>query len=454
MPSPPTTSDPVFAALLHLQNTICMAKTPEEFSYSVVNESLFLVSYRQAALWRMGENRGHIEAVSGLPFIEREAPYIQWLDGVFSYLSTKNYPHITPLNQSDLPESLSQHWDDWLPKQALWLPLILPSQNPEPEKDEIMGGLFLARQEPWREPEKQLLTQLGITMVPVWWGLLVRRKRWRRLWEKRPRLGKVLMVAILLATLALPVRQSVLAPAEIIALQPTIIRAPMDGVVDDFFVDPNQPVSPGQPLFALDATKLTNQLHITEKELEMAQAEYRRAIQKVLRDPNDKAKGAILKGRMDQHMADLTYIRQQLERLKVVAKRTGLAVFTDKNDWIGRPVKVGERIMMLANPKQVELEILLPVADAINLMPGTEIELFLAINPNHSYTAHIRSASYRANISPEGILAYRLRARLSNREQPPRLGLRGTAKIYGANVSLAYYILRRPLALARQLLGM
>ena len=431
-----------------------MASTPEELGYSAVNETIFLISYRQAALWRFGKGRGHIEAVSGLQIIEHEAPYIQWLDSVFTYLASQNHTHITSLTQSDLPKTISQYWNDWLPKHALWLPLTRPSQHASSEKTDKVGGLFLAREEPWHETDKQLLSQLGLIMVPVWWGLLVRRSRWRRLWEKRPRLGGVLMVALLSGVLVLPVRQSVLAPAEIIALNPAIIRAPLDGVVDRFFVEPNQPVIPGQPLFALDATKLNNQLQVTEKELEMAQAEYRRAIQKVLRDPQNQAKVAILKGRTEQQMADLTYIRQQLKRIKVMAGRRGLAVFTDKNDWIGKPVKIGERIMMLADPEQVEIEIRLPVADAVTLMPDTKIELFPAINPNHPYAATLRYASYRADLSPEGILAYRLKASLKNKKQPPRLGLRGTAKIYGKEVRLFYYLLRRPLAMARQLLGL
>lgn len=454
MPASPTSPDPVFAALLHLQSNMCLASTPEAFYYAAVNETLYLVSYHQAALWRFEHGRGHITAVSGLPTLEHDAPYSQWLHAVFTHLTTQHYTEITPLTPSDLPEALGQHWNDWLPQHALWLPLTLPSQHASAgSMEKTIGGFFLAREEPWQEPEKQLLTQLGLVMVPVWWSLLVRRNPWQRLWARRPRLGGWLMVAILVGLLAVPARQSVLAPAEIIALDSTVVRAPMDGVVDDFFVTPNQPVTPGQPLFTLDAAELENKLQVTEKQLETSQAEYRRAVQKVLRDPQEKARVAILKGRMEQQMADLTYIREQLKRIRVVAERTGLAVFTDQNDWIGRPVKIGERILMLADPEQVELEIRLPVADAITLTPGTDIELFLAIHPNHSYAATLRYASYRADFSPEGVLAYRLKASLTDPREPPRLGLRGTAKIYGEEVSLFYYLLRRPLAMARQLFG-
>jgi hypothetical protein len=38
--------------------------------------------------------------------------------------------------------------------------------------------------------------------------------------------------------------------------------------------------------------------------------------------------------------------------------------------------------------------------------------------------------------------------------RPPRIGLKGTAKIYGPRVTLFYYIMRRPLAALRQLVGL
>ena len=35
----------------------------------------------------------------------------------------------------------------------------------------------------------------------------------------------------------------------------------------------------------------------------------------------------------------------------------------------------------------------------------------------------------------------------------PRIGLRGTAKVYGSKVSLFYYLFRKPITFMRQLIG-
>lgn len=53
---------------------------------------------------------------------------------------------------------------------------------------------------------------------------------------------------------------------------------------------------------------------------------------------------------------------------------------------------------------------------------------------------------------PGGQLAYRLDARFD--EAPPRIGLRGTAKLFGERAPLALYLLRRPLAGLRQSVGL
>ena len=114
---------------------------------------------------------------------------------------------------------------------------------------------------------------------------------------------------------------------------------------------------------------------------------------------------------------------------------------------------MGERILVLADPNQVELEIHLPIADAINLRPGAEVRMFLNIHPGAPLAARIHYASYQAEVTTEGILAYRLKARFTNPAPLPRIGLRGTARIYHQRVRLFQLLARRPLAMARQWLG-
>lgn len=137
----------------------------------------------------------------------------------------------------------------------------------------------------------------------------------------------------------------------------------------------------------------------------------------------------------------------------MTAPRDGIAIFESVEDWVGRPLKVGERIMVIADPAAVELELRLPVADAIELEPGAAVQFFLNVAPQDPLAGVLSFSSYRATPAEDGALAYRLRARFADGVAPPRIGLKGTAKVMGEQVSLAYLLLRRPLAVLRRWVG-
>ncbi len=108
--------------------------------------------------------------------------------------------------------------------------------------------------------------------------------------------------------------------------------------------------------------------------------------------------------------------------------------------------------MVVADPQQAELRIDLAVADVLDFRQGAEIALFLDSDPLRRHQATLQRQAYAAQTIPGGQLAYRLDAEFS--ATPPRIGLRGTAKLYGARAPLALYLLRRPLAALRQTVGL
>jgi hypothetical protein len=262
------------------------------------------------------------------------------------------------------------------------------------------------------------------------------------------------VLLLCLATPFIPARLSVLAPAEVIPLEPTVVRAPLDGVVSEFHVSPNDPVAKGDLLFSLDDTTLRNRLLAARKALAVARAEYGKVSRKALSATKDKADLKILEKHVEEKAAAVSYVQELLDKTLVKADQEGIAVFSDVFDWLGRPVVTGEKILTLARPGRAELEIRLPVGDAINLNKGAEVLLFLNVDPDAPIGASLSFASYRPEMSPDGLLAYRLKARFPEGALPPRIGLKGTAKIYGDESSLFYLVMRRPLAAVRQRLGL
>ena len=136
----------------------------------------------------------------------------------------------------------------------------------------------------------------------------------------------------------------------------------------------------------------------------------------------------------------------------LLSDRDGVAVVDDPQAWKGRPVRVGERILSIADPTKVEITVMVPVKDAIVLEPGNEVRLFLDTNPLHSLRGSVQYVVYESTLNGEWP-AYKVTASLDSAEAAPRIGLRGTARIYGEDTTLFYYLLRRPITVARQWLG-
>jgi hypothetical protein len=436
------------STLVQLGKRARHAVTAQELAFIMVNESNALVSYRQAVLWRReARGRGHVVAISGSAAVERNAPITLWLNRALARFDAEDAALPRSLSAADLEGPLGEEWAEWLPAHAISVPLMTAPGR-------CLGVLLLARDQPFNEGERHILQELVDGYAHAWSGFLGgRRPSWLAgLWSGRRWIKFGLAIAAI-AAMWLPISLSALAPAEVVPLKPVIVRAPLDGVVDHFAVEPNQSVAEGQTVLELDPRAIQNKLEVAAKALAVAEAEYRQAAQEAVYDDKSRAKLAVLKGHMDQRRADVSYAQSLLSRIHVVASRGGLALFDDPNDWVGRPVTIGERLLEIADPAAAELEIWLPVADAISLEPGAPVEFFLNIAPGAPLRATLRQASYQASLSSANLLGYRLKATLDDTSSSPRIGLRGTAKIYGGKVTLFYYLARRPLAAARQFLG-
>ncbi|MCG8325717.1 MAG: HlyD family efflux transporter periplasmic adaptor subunit [Thiotrichales bacterium] len=268
--------------------------------------------------------------------------------------------------------------------------------------------------------------------------------------------GMVTMVflAILLLVMLLPVRLSALAPVVVVAKDPVIVSAPINGVIKEIHANPNTYVKAGNKLLTFDDTNLRNKFEVAEKTLAVCIAEYRKASQSAFGDSESKARLALLKTRVELSQAEVDFAQELLDQVDITAPLDGLLLYTDKDDWVGRPVSIGERIMEIANPDNIELRINLAVDDAIILEDNAEAEIFLDVDPLNSMPATVTYKSYLAELTPDNLLAFRLTAGLNDPEQRLRIGLQGTAKIYSKDVSLFFYLFRRPISSLRQMIGL
>lgn len=438
------------SALLALGQQARAATTAQELAFLLVNVSHSLTPYRQAVLWL--DDHG-VHTLSGVVQIEANAPYVQWVNQICRHLSQQ--PEGGPLRvvrAADLPDTLAAAWHEWWPTYALWV--RLPH-----------GAVVLLRDDPWTAHEQWLWQDWAATWAHAWHALVHPRatgwrrtgQRMRQLWQTQPdrhwwQQTRVRVIAGVIAVLLCPVQLSVLAPGELVPSQPVVIRAPLEGVIDTFHVQPNQRVAAGTPLFGFDEALIRSRLDVATQALSTAETEYRQTSQQALIDARSKTQLALLTGKIEEKRAEVEYLAEQLTRARVLAPREGVVLMDDPSEWIGRPVSVGERILRIAAPRDAEVEAWVPLADAVPLPAGAPVKLYLHANPLSPVQATVRYMAHDAVARPDGQYAYRVRATLSV-PTDHRVGLKGSAKLSAGWTPLGYWVLRRPLAALRTTLG-
>ena len=427
--------------LIQLEGELRGADRARAIDFIAVNDTHRVVGYDHALVWR--KRSGAITAISGGLIVDRHAPQIVWFGQLARVmLKGEGAAKSRDISASLLPPGLRPGFAKWVNGSALWVPLTAPHGANE-------GGLVLLRAEPFNDSERRILSRLGGAIGHAIAAIEGPRPRFR--------LGlkpiAIAAVAAGCALGALPVPVTVLAEAKVAPIDPTIVAAPIDGVIKTILVEPNEPVVAGRSLVEFDPTDLNAQRDVAAKHVAVLSADWQRLEQKSFGDDKARADVSVARSRLAEGQADLAYAIDKLQRADVKASNAGVVMIEDRSQWLGRPVKVGERILSLADPSSVRLEIQVPVEDALVATAGADIEFFLAIAPAKPVRAKLTRMSYEAKLLPNQTSAFLGEAAFDPGTSPPRLGLTGTAKIYGEQVPLAYALLRRPLAHLRRVLG-
>lgn len=418
-----------------------------ELQFLICNDTRSLLPFRQAMLFRQ-DVRGAWRLVchSGLSLVDEASPYKLWLEALIAWQAGRAAGAI---EAQQLPETLRDDWQEWLPAGVLALPLAGP-------QDGVVAWWLLARDDPWLWPApvgeaSAWLEELSRVYGHAVWAWSHGRRRWwpNRL-TRRQWLGRL---ATLFLVGAIPVRLSVVAPAEISPSHPQVIAAPMDGVVKRIPVSPGAAVKVGDVLVEFDDTLLANRRQVLEEAARTSGADLLQAEQQAFDDQHESRMAlSVLRGKLSEKKAELESTARQAERLHVRAPADGVFIYGDQLDWAGKPLQTGERIGLLANPEDMNVTVWVPVADAINLQPGAEVRVYLHVSPLQALTATLSESSFAAQAGPDGVVSYRIKATLDERDGA-RIGLKGTAKIYGERMPLLYLLLRRPLAGLRSWCG-
>ncbi len=434
--------------ILAIEREARLSDSEAELRFLMVNSTRRVVPYRQGFLLsRKGPANYVVEAVSSLSAVDRNSNFIRWIESIAKDALKKHGDEETSLiniskdNARNDPESKTYPFGYFV-----LLPLTLKDGT-------VFAQLMLAREKAWEEADVTMAGRLTETYSHAWQALTGPALLKKRLRNKT--LTAILSGVAIAAAGFLPIPLTVLAPAEVTAAEPVVIAAPMDGVLEKINVQPNTMVKKGDLLFSFNDTDLRSRVAVAGQKVQVAEARYVQAQRNSFSDPKSKRDLAIMLSELKLKAAEYDYSRDLLAQMEIRAPRDGLVIFSDKDEWTGRPVSTGQRIMRIADPSSVELTIKLAVADSIVLEDKATVRLFMDSAPLHPVDATLKRASYHAQPDGDGVLSYRVVARFDGLDAAsvPRIGLRGTAQIHGEEVPLAFFIFRKPLSVIRQWIG-
>ena len=430
--------------LVQIEWDVRQADSAEAIGFIAVNDTHRIIAYDHAIFWHAKRNK--IEAISGGLKVEPTAPQIVWFNALAKHIARQSEALDTlAILPANLPATLARDFAKWVAGEILWVPLSGP-------KSQLLGGLFLLRNTTFNEGEQRILARLGNAFGTALTALRARVLRSRPAISKKAIASALAVVGIALLTFVkLPM--TILAEARVSPSQPMLVTAPIDGVIAKILVRPNENVRAGQPLLQFDTTSLLAEKEIAAKRVAVLRAQSHRAEAQAFTDVEARAQISSQRAKLVEGEALLSYARQRLARTNLKAPVAGVAIIDDTTEWIGHPVKIGERIMLIASPEQAELEIRIAVEDALYAVPGAKVDFFLATAPADPIAASIKKVSYNARPQPDQSTKFIAEAEFTGKGNLPRLGLTGTARIEGPRVSLGYMLLRKPLAKLRRLLG-
>ncbi|MCI4662526.1 MAG: HlyD family efflux transporter periplasmic adaptor subunit [Neomegalonema sp.] len=440
--------------LLQLEEAFRSAETISALWYQLANASRRIVPYGTAIILTSDEVRllrknaqYRVSAAANVQVVDRTAPLMRAFERVVNEVEQ-------PLVEG------SFELDAQLGREGLVAIGMAPGEYPFQhchlipviERGLGLGAIVFARKAPFAPGEIAGLQRIVRAAAHAWWAMGGARQARASGWLT---LGmRVAGLLSLLALFALPVPMTVLAPAEVVGRDPAVVTAPLSASIKKILVAPNQVVSPGTALFELNDTDLRNAFDLAEREVAVAQSKLHTAKQAAFVDPRGKKEVAIAKAELELAERRRDYAAERLSQVVVSASSGGVVLFSSVDDWTGKPVSIGERVMEIADPAQVEIVMALPSNDAVSLPEKAMVRVFLDADPLNPLSAHLSERAYRAEEADGGVLAYEMTAQISEAETiVPRIGLRGTARIIGDQTTLGYWLFRRPLSYLRQLTG-
>ncbi len=434
----------ILALLNQLSLAAFKCKKKQALIFQMLNDTVQLAPYDRAVLWEIQGSTPKLLGVSGQSQVNKNSGLAElWQRSI---KNLKDSYSIQTLSRDSFKEGndswqeVSQHKNQ---PSIQWLPIVV-------NKDLVLG-LWLERWEakPWSPGEIDILTFL-IQAYAAAWEKFVPKITIRKI-TRRQTFFLFVVIFCLLFLVHIPLR--IVAPCEVVPKEPTLVTAPLDGIIADMIVKPGDYVTMDQILFKYDRRIPEQEYKVAQKQVQITQSELNRATTLAFQDHRHLSEVATLRLSLQKENLSLDLAQYQVERLNVFAPQLGVVMLDDPDQWKGKPVVVGERILKISDPDMTQVRVWLPEGDNVELDYGKDVKIILNVAPESTLYARLNYIADFSEVNDTGVPSFVAEADWVNEDFDAKMGLKGTAILYGEEVPLFYWIIRRPWATLRGLIG-
>lgn len=450
--APTPVSAKAFEALARLQQLTLetgLSSDLKQLIFRILNRSIIYCRYERAVLWGLAGHGVRLLGVSGNAKVDQRSSLVTEWQSLLDSLPDRRQAAILDAHKFNLQRT---PWDTLAKRTAglsvVWLPITVEGR--------VVAGLWLERwgDNKFNADELAQLETLALAYGVAWRSVAGNRGALIRWLSTRRRVTIASVSAMLCGAMCfvtVPLR--IVAPCEIIPKEPVAVIAPINGVIDEVLAQPGRPVEQGDLLVVYDKRVPTEEMKVAREQVRIIESELQRTRVQAFDRPSARTAIALLRNRLEQEKIRLRIAQLHVDQLEILAPVSGTPMLDDPHEWRGRPVQIGQRLMMIVDPASTKLYIRLPDSDNIDFDLTKPVSVVLDSDPRSSRSAKLRYVSNHSRIGKDSMPHFRAEAEWVNREPDVKLGLQGTAVLYGQRVSLGYWLLRRPLGAVRKYLG-
>lgn len=447
MSEQPQATPPNILTYLQIVNRLVLKSSAtnnkEALIFHIVNDTFHVSPYDRAYLFSFENKKSRLIGISGQTEVNRTTALTQSLETLTNAL--KKPGELTAVNSESFSEAEVNTWNEMqkgTPSSVFWIPIFF--------EDKLILGLWL---EQWstptfKLPHKDMPILLKQYLMPAYgisWDRINQKKSFRKIFQISRRNVFIFSTALFLALLIIRVPLRIAAPCEIVPKNPLLIRAPLEGVIKEVEVKPGQWVKKGQLLFQYEKEPVEEAVKSAEQNLLKKEYELKRAKILGMKDKKSLEELSVINIEKEKAAIELDFEKYKASLLAVDAPEEGMIILDSPESWRGRPVKIGEKVLEVSNPKKTSIKIWIPESDNVPLDDKIPIKVFLNTDPGTSFPAKIEYIGNETVLSDLEIPSYAAKANwIDQQPKDVKIGVRGTAILYGENVSLFYYLTRKP----------